>query len=366
MSRYLVIVCALAVACGEGSKNGEDSSTDTGADIADTAEEEATLPDYCEADEICNDDDPCNGEETCDTDTNTCHWGSALDDGFVCQPSPRRICVRGRCRESECGDGYVDRGGGEFCEMSLDEECLEGCTYMCMETSECLDEDVCNGSERCDTEAHLCRAGVPVSNGTICDNPPRQICLYGVCTESICNDGYIDVIGGEECEGRVEQDCTTECGVDGVEVCNWLCRWSECEGPAPANDQCADATSADGGGTFEGTTCSAVNDFSFIPTCMEDWAPDVFYSLSLSAAADVEINTCTGTEFDTVLAVFQGTCDDATEVACQDDLFGCGDGTQSSISTHLDAGDYLIVVDGKEIDTDEFTEGDFTLTVNIL
>ncbi len=368
MHRWFLLpaTCFFIAACGSDGNPSEDASSEdgTGADVVDMVEEEATLPDYCESDEDCDDGDPCSGTETCDVDTNTCEWGTRLEDGHICG-DPRLICVRGRCGESRCGDGYLDPGAGEFCEPSLDPDCMDGCTIVCMENGDCQDDDFCNGTEYCDSSSHLCQGGVIATNGTVCGSPPRQICLYAECVESICGDEYIDVLGGEECEGTVSQECTTECGIDGMQSCNWICRWTECTADAPPNDACADAVSADAGGTFTGTTCSAMNDRGVVPSCMEDAAPDVFYGLSLGADATVEIHTCDGTAFDTVLALLSGACDgELTEVACNDDTTGCGDGTGSSITESLTAGTYVIIVDGKELMADTFSEGSFTLTVN--
>jgi hypothetical protein len=361
-------MASLLLACGGNDKDSSDASTEdtvTG-DSVDIEEEEFTFPDTCETDEDCSDSDPCSGTERCDTESGTCEWGDALADGVVCSPDPRRICLGSRCRDSVCGDGYVDTGGGEFCEPSLDAECMDACTYICDEMSDCVDDDLCNGGETCNMETHFCEPGTPSANGVVCGSPPRQICLYGTCVESVCGDGYIDVVGGEECERPDSRECTVDCGVDGEQECNWLCNWSECAGPPPANDNCEDAVDASGGGTFEGTTCEAVNSWEIVPSCMEDRAPDVFYTLSLSAETEVTIHTCDSTDFDTVLAVFSGTCDgELTEVSCIDDASGCGDGTGSSLTRTLAAGDYVIIVDGKELAADEYSEGSFTLTVSL-
>jgi len=368
MTRAVVHACALIVVLGCGGGDGkepEDTGTDEGT--VDVGEEEPTLPPYCEADEDCDDGDQCSGVETCDTDTNTCSWGDRLEDGTLCSGDPRRICLSGRCRDSECGDGWVDPAAGEFCEQDGDPDCMEGCTYPCLETGECVDDDFCNGAESCSTTTHTCVAGTPVANGTNCGSPPRQICLWGTCVESLCNDGFIDRIGGEDCEGVTSQDCTVDCGAgyDGTQDCDWLCRWTACTAERSVNDECEGALGADAGGTFEGTTCTAGDDWTLIPSCCTDPAPDVVYSLTLGAEADVVISTCTATGFNTVLAVFSGTCDEFTEVACNDDSSGCGDGTQSRITTHLAAGDYLILVDGKELPSGDASMGDFTLTVTL-
>jgi hypothetical protein len=356
----ILLVAGCLVACG-GKDTQEDTATDT-LEVVDTAEEEATLPDTCESSSDCDDGDPCSGTETCDTDTNTCHWGSPLPDGEVCSGDPRSICLRGRCRESVCGDGYVDRAGGEFCEPSTGGDCID-CSIVCTESTDCLDEDMCNGAESCNTTTHLCEAGTPTVNGTLCDSPPRQICLYGECVESLCGDGFIDSVGGERCEGATSQDCTTECGVDGTQACNSICRWTECAAPPPANDACADAPALSG--SMEGTTCSATNDWVLAPSCGEGRAPDVFYALTVPADGDVTVSTCASTGFDTVIAIFEGTCDEATEVACNDDAPSCGDGSQSSVTATLTAGEYIVIVDGNQVGTGAPTEGFFTIEATL-
>ncbi len=171
----------------------------------------------CDDDGDCRDGNPCNGEETCNTFVHLCMAGEPPEDGIVCGSDPREICLEGECRESVCGDGFVDTGGGELCEPPGEGDCSEDCTYACESSEDCPDDgNVCNGEEYCDLDAHGCGHRNPAGDGTVCGTYPRSICIDATCRESLCGDGYVDEgqSPSEECEdgNTVEGDgCDNDC-----------------------------------------------------------------------------------------------------------------------------------------------------------
>ena len=114
-----------------------------------------------------------------------------------------------------CGNGAVD--AGEECDDANEtagDGCEIDCTYTCHDHAECSDNDVCNGTEVCVAETHVCEPGTAADDGEVCGESPRRICLDGLCADSLCGDGFVDVGGGESCEPP------------GVDACSDLCRYA--------------------------------------------------------------------------------------------------------------------------------------------
>ena len=144
----------------------------------------------------------------------------------MCGADPRSICLHASCSESECGDGFVDAGGGEFCEPPGEDGCSDQCGISCDGAEDCPDDgDECNGGEFCDMDDGECARTASLPDGTECGDllDMRKICISSVCQESICGDGTID--GGadpaEECEDGntiegdgCDNDCTWSCHVE--------------------------------------------------------------------------------------------------------------------------------------------------------
>ncbi|HMN96514.1 MAG TPA: hypothetical protein PKC43_08690 [Phycisphaerales bacterium] len=98
-------------------------------------------------------------------------------------------------------------------------------------------------------------------------------------------------------------------------------------GPNP-HDTCADAASV-GQGSFEFTTAGATDDLpGFPPSCVGIIPPAVIFDVWFSYVADCDgvatASLCNAANFDTILAVYTGPCNDLTLVACNDDAPGCG------------------------------------------
>jgi hypothetical protein len=85
--------------------------------------------------------------------------------------------------------------------------------------------------------------------------------------------------------------------------------------PAPANNNCGGAA-AIGLGTTTGVTLGATNDGS--STCPGNAAPDVWFNFTAGCTATLALNLC-GSDYDTVVAIYTGTCSALTLVGCNDD-----------------------------------------------
>ncbi len=126
-----------------------------------------------------------------------------------------------------------------------------------------------------------------------------------------------------------------------------------------ANDSCASAMAITPG-SVQGSLCGARRDLS--NTCQAaSNSPDVFYSYVPASTGLMTLNTC-GSNYDTLLEVFLGTCASLTSVACNDNHNSttCNSGpTTSRISLSVTAGvTYTIRVSGRNNQS-----GDFTLTL---
>jgi hypothetical protein len=85
--------------------------------------------------------------------------------------------------------------------------------------------------------------------------------------------------------------------------------------PAPANDDCADATPV-GNGTFNFTTIGATNDFA--ASCgASNTSPDVWFRYTAPCSGAATVSTCGLTTMDTVLTVL--TACGGSEIVCRDD-----------------------------------------------
>jgi alpha-tubulin suppressor-like RCC1 family protein len=79
----------------------------------------------------------------------------------------------------------------------------------CEDASECLDDNICNGSEDC--VGGSCQPGTDLDDGSVCAESPRSICRSGACELSTCGDGFVD--------GHLECTSGADCPDDG-DICN--------------------------------------------------------------------------------------------------------------------------------------------------
>ena len=94
--------------------------------------------------------------------------------------------------------------------------------------------------------------------------------------------------------------------------------------------------------TNQQSTLKAVNPANPTPDCLDSFGHGVWYEFAAPAAGRLIVDTF-GSDFDTGLAVYTGTCDSLTELACNDD-FG---GITSQVILPTTAGTtYLILAGG--------------------
>jgi alpha-tubulin suppressor-like RCC1 family protein len=82
----------------------------------------------------------------------------------------------------------------------------------CEDASECLDDNICNGSEDC--VGGSCQPGTDLDDGSVCAESPRSICRSGACELSTCGDGFVDGGAGESCEPPGEGACDAACHLE--------------------------------------------------------------------------------------------------------------------------------------------------------
>jgi hypothetical protein len=200
----------IPVTCGDRVVDPGEECDDGNAVSGDGCE--ITCRFSCHGDDECMDGSVCNGSESCDMESHACVDGVPGEDGFVCIMEPRWICLEGVCEASVCGDGFVDVGGGEFCEPGLaDPACQGDCTYACMGDGNCPDDgDPCNGAEYCNPATHHCGHRDPAPGGTDCDDG-------FFCTDGDACDGSGHCVGRDTCDDGL--DCTTDSCDEGADRC---------------------------------------------------------------------------------------------------------------------------------------------------
>src|SRR5690606_6894438 len=91
----------------------------------------------------------------------------------------------------------------------------------------------------------------------------------------------------------------------------------------PDNDNCEDATPIACGNSVSGTTIGATLSGMEFPSCSGGTTADVFYTLEAEAGQEYTV-TVNGADYDGVLAIYSGSCDDLTEIDCADNGFSAG------------------------------------------
>ncbi len=265
--------------CGDGVvDSGEDC--DDGNLLADDGCEPHCVF-SCNLSAECDDGEECNGEEECTG--HTCVPGAALENGTVCGDG--LICLRGACVAGGCGDGTVT--GEEECDDANDVDgdgCDGDCTWTCETAEECDDLRLCNGTETCDTERHVCLPGVTAGDGTPCTTAAglAGVCRGGLCAPETCGNGTVD--DGEECDDDnlipgdgCEADCTWTCETaeecDDLRVCNGVETCDTGAHTCTAGTPPADGTACDrDGDPLTRDVCLA--GLCTLSSCGDGWADD--------------------------------------------------------------------------------------------
>lgn len=195
----LLICCGLIVGTWSGGCKPEGGETDGDADVdadgdADSdGDVEPACPDdwaCCENWE-CSDGIFCNGLEVCDRG--------------ICEQDPDAFCTAAGVCQVSCDDGI------ECTEDACNEQ-ANVCEHRPNHDA-CLDDDLCDGDERCDpadAEANElgCVDGMPL----ICDDGDN--CTDDYCEEDVCRTRLRDADG----DGHGDDDCQ-RCDPENPDIC---------------------------------------------------------------------------------------------------------------------------------------------------
>ena len=116
----------------------------------------------------------------------------------------------------------------------------------------------------------------------------------------------------------------------------------------PQNDLCSGAATLSNGGSAFLNTATATSSGDPTPGCGSGVGKGVWYKVTPGNSGTLSVNTC-GSTFDTVLAVYAGTCGALSALGCNDDNSSCSSGSslESAVSVPVSAGTtYYIFVGG--------------------
>ena len=107
---------------------------------------------------------------------------------------------------------------------------------------------------------------------------------------------------------------------------------------AQGADDCSNAQAISGVGSFAVDSSGATDGG---PSACGSMGTDVWFSWIAPSSANYQVSTCGGASWDTVLAVYSGSCNSPTQLSCNDDTCGL----RSTVSWSANAGTaYLIRV----------------------
>ena len=161
---------------------------------------------------------------------------------------------------------------------------------------------------------------------------------------------YLIRVGGFDADGTGPGAPASGAGTVSITAPN-------CAPQPPANNPCAGAYWLSDGVAFSDSTTLATNDGT--ATCgAAQTSADVWFKYRPTTTGNVAFNLC-GSGFDTVLAVYSGTCGSLTQLACNDDSGAagpCAGSLQSYISQTMTANTtYYIRVAGYQGATGAYT-----------
>ncbi len=116
--------------------------------------------------------------------------------------------------------------------------------------------------------------------------------------------------------------------------------------PAPANDSCSEAIAMSEGVTYTANTFYANSTDDPLPICRNRFGNGIWYSFTSATTVFTTISTC-GSDFDTVMQVYTGSCGSLTPDVCNDDAGPSCATNQASVNFLATGGvRYLILVGG--------------------
>ncbi|MFM7134373.1 MAG: hypothetical protein ACKO0W_08670 [Planctomycetota bacterium] len=180
--------------------------------------------------------------------------------------------------------------------------------------------------------AYTFKVNVGQNCTTPCGQPGRSCfvarstpgCTDGACCQSVCQ---VDPIC---CSDLWDELCVERAG-------------TLCLSAPPANDLCAGAPLVEVGETMANTLRSGVELPQATKPCGgAQFSRDVFLRFKAPADGEVVVETC-GSWFDTVVAVYGGSCASPTLVGCNDNATICAGANASRVTFIASCGDEYIV-----------------------
>jgi hypothetical protein len=114
----------------------------------------------------------------------------------------------------------------------------------------------------------------------------------------------------------------------------------------PGNDTCAGAIPLVGGEVSTTNTANATSTGDPVPGCQGSAGKGVWYTYTPNSSGTVSVSTC-GSTYDTVLAVYTGSCGSLSPVICNDNNGPSCPGSQASVSFSVTGGTtYYILAAG--------------------
>ncbi|MBK8268216.1 MAG: hypothetical protein IPK83_07870 [Planctomycetes bacterium] len=200
--------------------------------------------------------------------------------------------------------------------------------------------DTCQTLPDCDNDGTKdgCEFGAGTASDDNFDGIPDncQAVLTGAC----CNSGGCTVVTASACGtagGSYQGD-------------NTLCSPNPCP---PANNNCANALPiADGATPF--STVNATTDGPDEPGACTKFSDtqvnqDIWFVYTASCTGELTLSTCNAANYDTKIAVYEGTqcpATSGTALACRDDVAGCSGNTTTLDVPVVQGNSYLIRVGG--------------------
>lgn len=265
-----------------------------------------------------DDANPCT-LDLCDAVAGVLHLEdlAAVGNGCATDGGGAGICLAGACVVSRCGDGYLDRDGGEACDdgdganSDVDPDaCRTSCALpSCGDGVTDLGED-CDDQNTIDTDACIACAVAACGDGFVrtdveaCDDEntvDSDGCV--ACADARCGDGVVQ-LGVEECDDENDSD---------DDACLTACVLNTCGDGArdPATEECDDGNDSDddaclvacranvcGDGRVNGgvEACDDANTFAqdaCLPGCIENVCGD-----GVRDFTDEECDDGNATDFD--------------------------------------------------------------------
>ncbi len=155
----------------------------------------------------------CSATHACENVADATQNGDTCGTNLVCSDgacvAPTAVCGNGITETGEdCDFGSANNGPGTGCENN----CQFSCTIL---PDSCSDGNPCNGTETCTMvtvnakPGQKCTATAAPMPGSSCGT--GKICLGQVCVNTMCGDGFVDTVAGEECEPPNTATCSASC-----------------------------------------------------------------------------------------------------------------------------------------------------------